>query len=147
MKPTEKELECILFAKRYLRSDINILLHESKEEIAQNITFDVSEKKTFEQLWGDHGLRDYGINHMHRGIFNDESKRECIKYWVEVLYPVKIDTDEIEKDLVARAVERWKRYYQEHPNGHIRIASSIDNLPYELGKRYGDYCDAIDSSS
>ncbi len=139
MKPTEQEIECILFAKRYLRSDINILLYESKVEIEQHITFDVSEKKTFEQLWGDHGLRNYGINHMHRGFFSDEQKRECIKYWVKVLYPFHINTDEIEQDLVAQAVARWKRYYREHPNGHISIASSIDCLASELDKRYGNY--------
>ena len=146
MKPTEKELECILFAKRFLRSDFNILLQESKEEIARSITFEVSEKKTFEQLWGDHGLRNYGINYMHRGFFTEEDKRECIRYWVKVLYPFQIDTDEIEKEITTSNAERYKQNLKEYPNRRISFAKSIDCVPNALDRKYGDYCDAIDSS-
>lgn len=140
MKPNEKELACIIFAKQYLKSDLNILLYGSPEEIAESGIHDVSPDKSFSRFWSDFGLRDYGMDYWHRGIIPEEKKRECIRYWVQVLYPFEIDIEAIEKEILQSSIERHKLFYEKYPNGHIRLASTIDSLPQELDKRFGNYC-------
>ena len=138
MKPSEKELKCILFASQYLcmsGKGLGELLY-SKEELAP---IDVSPVKTFEQLWSDFGLRNYGINYWHRGIFTDEQKMECLAYWAHELYPFPIDLKQLEREIAAMFVQRRKAYYEKNPNGHITTAEPINCIPREIDKRYGPY--------
>jgi hypothetical protein len=112
-------------------------LLSSDKETRSN--YNVSPNKTFVQLWSDFGLRDYGVDFWHRGAFSEEEKMECLANWVHELYPFLINLVEMEQELIVRASERRKQYYEKNPNGHIMISDPLDIIPSELDRRYGAY--------
>jgi hypothetical protein len=104
------------------------------------LDYETSTIKSFEQLWDDKGLRDWGMTHMHLTGFTNEDKMNCISEWFSILY--NKDKSELEV-LVSKIRERIQKtisdYYTTNPKGHITPIEIVQALPQEIDKTYGNY--------
>jgi len=126
MGPSDKELTCINYAKQFY--------HDGK-----TVNYQVSEMKSFSQLWSDFGLRDYGSRYWGRGKFKREDKLTCIEYWVKTLYDIELDIkkfeSEIEQELQAERLEMMK----EDPSGSVSMIDAVDAMPLRIDEKFGLY--------
>jgi hypothetical protein len=139
MSPTVKELNCIRFAQQFYPKKKPTFFEKLFGKRTDNTNYSVSSDKTFFQFWSDYGLRDYGVNYLHRGGFTKEQKIACIKFWVKELYSKEADIkqllDSIQEDLI-RERQKWMK---ENPGGHISMSDPIDVLPQKIDKMFGKY--------
>lgn len=142
MKPSERELNCILFAERYLnKSKYDILKYfYSKSMQAKRRKYKVTPFKTFGKLWNDFGLSELSF------WDNNSYKIECVKYWVEQLYPFKINIDLILNEIHEQQTNDRKEAKKKEP-GLICLLQDdpIDVLVIEIDKRFGSY-DVLNAS-
>ena len=120
----------------------NNAFNKQKKEIIELYLIDneVSETKTFEQLWNDKGLRDWGIGYMQYSGYSESEQLSCLKYWFVSLYnKTENDFDDYYNKVLKRINEGRRKFYQENPNGHISMASPIQLLPAEFDKMFGNY--------
>lgn len=151
MTATEKERQCIDYSLQIRKLVIERKLSDVKndgnfEKIKKEITnqflvnYEVSEIKTFSQLWDDKGLRNWGRAHLHLTGFTEDEQLSCIKYWYIALYE-KSDFD-FEKLIDTIQENRRKsisEFYSQNPCGHISPISIVQSLPKEIDRIYGDY--------
>lgn len=127
----------IFFNSEFVKSkkkEIQDLIEKTK------ISYDVSENKSFLQLWSDKGLRDYGLAHMDRGPFSYSEKFYCISEWVKILYDENFDLKQLEKEIKDNQVRLVREFYNTHSSGsHITPANPIDLIPFEIDKIFGNY--------
>jgi hypothetical protein len=127
----------IFFSSEYIKSkkkEIQDLIEKSK------ISYDVSENKSFLQLWSDKGLRDYGLAHMHMGPYNYKEKFYCLSEWVKILYDEKFDLKQLEMEIRDRQIRHVREFYETHsPGSHITPANPVDLIPFEIDKVFGNY--------
>lgn len=104
------------------------------------ISYDVSENKSFLQLWSDKGLRDYGLAHMHMGTYNYKEKFYCLSEWVKILYDEKFDLKQLEMEIRERQIRHVREFYETHsPGSHVTPANPVDLIPFEIDKIFGNY--------
>lgn len=105
-----------------------------------SLGYDVSENKSFTQLWDDKGLKNWGVGHMHLVGISQEQQLNCIKYWFEVLYgKEKSELDILIEQIQQRIRKTRQEFYEEHPNGHVTPVQVQQLLPEEIDKKYGNY--------
>lgn len=142
MKPTIKEIKCIEFARQFYpippKSSFIRSIFGKKQDLFIAKEQPVSTNKTFSQLWSDYGLRDYGVNYIHRGRFSTDSKRLCIIEWVKILFESDIDINSIEENIIDR---NRKTKIEMHKKGVSAIVMSkpIDQMDNEIDKIFGIY--------
>lgn len=141
MKASEKELKCIAIARKY--RNLAIKRHEDNgstdlEEVHAHYATDddVSEIKTFSQLWKDKGLMQFGIQLYG---YRKQEQLDCLVDWFEILFE---DTEVLKmllRTVETRLTELQREFYKNHPEGHINISSSVDLLPTEIDKHFESY--------
>lgn len=142
MKPTRNEIICIEYARNYYPQPQLTWwdkLLGRKEDIFNAEEQDVSELKTFTQLWSDFGLRDFGIEYLHRGRFDRNDKLACIKMWVKILYKNKIDIDELQKKIIERNNLSRRNMATKNPGLRFSYPDVIDSIPTEIDKLVPQY--------
>ena len=143
MKPNQKEFECIEFASKYYPAPKKLGFFEKlkgkKEDVFRAEECDVSDLKTISRLWSDYGLKDFGMDYTYRGRFDRTDKLDCIKKWVAILYDHQLDTEELEKPLIAKNIEIRKKFYEEEPGGHITTIKTEDLLSESIDRLFGKY--------
>jgi hypothetical protein len=142
MKPTIKEIKCIEFARQFYTTPTklsfikNIFGKKQDLFIAKEQT--VSTNKTFSQLWSDYGLRNYGIEYIHRGKFSADSKLLCIKEWVKILFESDIDIFSLKSEIIDRNTRTKIEMHKKGISG-IVMADPIDQMDNEIDKIFGVY--------
>lgn len=132
MKPTEKELKCIKYARRFYKIPFwHKYFHKNE--------YEVSDLKTFEQLWSDFGLRDYGSNYLHRGPFRKEEKIKCLQYWVVNLYSVDIDIYKWYNEIRVDLINQLTKFYEKNPGCRIQMQKAEDLIIEKIELKFGQY--------
>ncbi len=101
--------------------------------------YEVSENKSFLQLWSDKGLRDYGLGYMENGPYSYEDKFYCLSEWVKILHDDKFDLKILETEIHKKQVERANYRSKNNPSVRITLANPIDLIPFEIDKIFGNY--------
>ena len=142
MKPTIKEIKCIEFARQFYhispKPSFIKKIFGKKQDLFIAKEQPVSTNKTFSQLWSDYGLRNYGIEYIHRGKFSADSKLLCIKEWVKILFESDIDINSLEEVIIDR---NRKTKIEMHKKGcsAIVMAKPIDLMDNEIDNIFGIY--------
>jgi hypothetical protein len=100
----------------------------------------VSEIKTFSQLWDDKGLRDYGREWWKYSGYTKEEQRRCIYKWFEILY----NRDSSVLDNLVSIIEEEqtasiRRMYADNPGLRISMDSMESILPERIDTLFGEY--------
>ncbi|MDA3781181.1 MAG: hypothetical protein PF487_13290 [Bacteroidales bacterium] len=104
------------------------------------IGYDISNNKSFNQLWDYKGLRNWGMSHMHLSGITQKQQLDCIYYWFNILYGKdRSELDELCKIIQERIKKIISDYYKENPKGHIIPSKVHQHLPDEIDKKYGNY--------
>lgn len=114
---------------------------KNKEELKSKYLFDyeISDTKSFEVLWDTKGLRDWGVGFYHLK-FTDDDKLDCLKFWCKTLYSIEEQQfNELMDGIRNRIAISRRKFYEEHPNEHISMASPIQLLPEEIQTKFGNY--------
>lgn len=101
---------------------------------------EVSEHKSFLQLWSDHGLRDFGIGYTEHGRYNKKEKLQCLSEWIKILYASEIDLEEFVEQVGKHNREKIREYIRENPGIHVTLADPIDLAIFEIDRLFGNYC-------
>ena len=141
MKSNKKETSCILCALNHRKSSNN---EEYRNKVQEQIkgfelemkdgelSFDVSEVKTFTQLWDDYGLRDYGEGHTDIGTYSIDDKFFVLNCWIKHLYSEQYDITEIYFRVIPDALvlfdEHKKTNNDALPSPIDFVPQAIDNL-------------------
>jgi len=144
MKPLQKELKCINFAKQFCskpKTSKNIFQKLfGNKTIKKENEYEVSTIKTFTQLWSDFGLRDFGVEYCIRGFFNRENKLDCIKFWVKELYEVDIDIIKLEEEIKRKLIKSRQEIMKNNPGiSGVIMAEPVDEIPEEIDFLFGYY--------
>lgn len=126
-----------LFSSNYKKAkkkEIQVLMEKCK------ILYDVSENKSFLQLWSDKGLRDYGLAHIDNGPFSYKEKFYCLSEWIKILYDENFDLKQLEMEIRERQIRHVREFYETHsPGSHVTPANPVDLIPFEIDKMFGKY--------
>lgn len=103
------------------------------------IDYNVSEIKSFEELWNTKGLRDWDVEYYHLS-FKDEDKIECLKNWCKILYNIEQNQFNEIIDTIRMGIAKSRQeFYRENPNAHISMVSPIQKLPTVIQNNFGNY--------
>jgi hypothetical protein len=97
---------------------------------------EVSEIKTFTQLWDDKGLRVHGEEWWIYDGYTKEEQLNCIKEWFYILYGSSNDLERIIDEIKVRQEESLQNMRENNPNMRIKMASIEMMLP----KGIDDWC-------
>lgn len=130
----------IIFLKKKEKTEIKLRISEIQRR--SQINYNVSENKSFIQLWSDKGLRDYGITHMDEGPYSYEEKFFCLSEWIKILYDEDFDLKKFEKEIREREQMRMKEYLHKNPDIFITPADPIDLIPFAIDSIFGEYIES-----
>lgn len=100
---------------------------------------EMSEAKTFSQLWDDKGLRDYGLHWRIFSGYTKKEQRQCIYEWFKILYGETNQLDKLIEEIKNRQILSTQQFYKENPLSHISIASIESMLPEEIDLHFRHY--------
>jgi hypothetical protein len=139
MKPSAKELNCILFAKQFYTREKTSLFQRFFTLKTKKKDYVVSVDKSFTCLWADYGLQDYGASHMYKGPYTEEQKSSCIAFWVKELYSVELNLPNLLSEIQLELNEYRKQFMHDNPGGHISMIDAINALPRRIDSIYSNY--------
>lgn len=99
---------------------------------------EVSEIKSFSQLWDDKGLRDYGTEFWIYSGYTKAEQQECIDKWFEILYGNIEKVSNISKTISDKQVEESINFHRSN-QGHINMGTPIVFLPEKIDEKFGFY--------
>jgi len=103
--------------------------------------YEMSENKTFLQLWSDKGLRDSGIGFMDYGPYTYQEKFDCLSQWIHILYDEKFDLKKFEEEIERRENEREIEFLRKNPHMEVFPNDPIDMIPFSIDALFNNYID------
>jgi hypothetical protein len=135
MRPTQEEKVCMRYALR-CRKNLNFIDKLKFKYFSNNQT---SENKSFQQLWSDDGLRDYGNEYWHRGLFTKDQKIDCIQKWVNTLYSTEINVHELFAGINKELLDQLDSYMKKNPGVRVSMQKAENIIPEKIDTLYGNY--------
>jgi hypothetical protein len=146
--PSEKELRCLDFSqsirlKRIEETFANMTPEQRLREHHRvvnmfSLDYKVSNIKTFEQLWKDSGINNWGVVREYALGFDYDDAMDCLAAWTEILY----GCDKKEFDLLIEETENEIRKSNASLRGGgiiVKSANPVMRFPSYVSGKFGEY--------
>jgi len=102
--------------------------------------YQVSESKSFIDLWKIYGLVEQRIGPFYCGPYGVNDTLNCIQKWIEILYnDTNFDIFMLEKEIKVSIDTKYKETMNKIISGSISMVEPIEIIPSEINKRFGKY--------
>jgi hypothetical protein len=147
-KPSEKELKCLDFSQtiRLKRIEETFANMAPLERLRQHhrvvnmfsLDYKVSNIKTFEQLWKDSGVNNWGVVREHPLGFAYDDAMDCLAAWTEILYGCDKQEFECLIEEVQKEISRTNASLM--ASGIIaKSANPVMVFPSYVSEKFGEY--------